>query len=222
MKKIKKFLLYNDYNNNKTRKYPQISYIKESDSIFLENTPKAIEQGVYIVDVDNNFFKENEWTQDNSKSIGVAVVKDNFKFIISKNEYYVKWGSLSKEITGCTTTIDDIEALKDNKGSENTIKIIEQDSPECDASIKSNAFMIGNNKGYLGTAGEWNAAYSYKNLVDSAMEKIGGDLLSPYFWTSTQYDSDQSWVFIWPIGAIKNYYKDDVRFVRPFIKIKAK
>lgn len=217
MKKIRKFDLFSDYNLS-DKSNPQLSHVLENDYVYIDS--KTIPLGIFILGKDGKYYRENEWNQDNSNAIGISVANEVFKFGISKNDSYASWGTFDKLISNCKTTIEDLDALSDSDGFNNTKSIIEQDSPNCMAAIfcDNESKKIGK-ECYLGSIGEWNFAFENKAQIEKLMNKIGGQKFSTYYWSSTQYDSQQSWNFIWVDGIIDIFYKDDKRFVRPFIKL---
>ena len=49
-------------------------------------------------------------------------------------------------------------------------------------------------KGYLGSGGEWQAAYSNKTKINACMSLIGGtNITTNHYWTSTQYSMYANW-----------------------------
>ena len=51
--------------------------------------------------------------------------------------------------------------------------------------------------GYLGAAGEWQAALDNKTAINSALKLCGGVEMSEVYWTCTQYNNVKSWYIRW-------------------------
>lgn len=183
-----------------------------------------IKRGIFILDTDGNLIKRSEWnTGNNSKAVGVAVLSDNCKFVISKTQgSAMTWGGYGTTISGIVTTTDANTAKKDYAGKDNTEKIVTQlgGSNAAAASYCRNTHNLfpDGRQGYLGSLGEWQEAYNNKLEIDACMSLIGGTAIATdyYHWTSTQYSSDYAWVLAWSDGDVDNYYKDSYNRVRAF------
>ena len=183
-----------------------------------------IKRGIFILDTDGNLVKRTEWnTGNNSKAVGVAVLSDNCKFVISKTQGgTMTWGGYGTTISGIVTTTDANTAKKDYAGKDNTEKIVTQLGGSNAAAASycrntSNLFPDGR-KGYLGSLGEWQEAYNNKSEIDACMSLIGGTAIATnyYHWTSTQYSSGSAWILYWSAGGVITNYKIDSRQVRAF------
>lgn len=185
--------------------------------------------GVYIEDIDGNLYTEAQW--DGSKTAnGIAVLTDNCEFVMALQDAYTstcQWGSYGTEVTDILTTIDASTAKTDYRGNENTTAILNQlgnSSSTSDAppAYYCRAFTFPNGrKGYLGAAGEWQAALSNKNAIVSALSKCGGTAISNYYWTSTQSSPYDSWCIRWDYEALLNSLKDESSYVRAFTVLKS-
>lgn len=192
------------------------SFTANQASRSVTMTYLEIKRGIFILDTDGNLVKRADWnTGNNSKAVGVAVLSDNCKFVISttENSSNIQWGGYGTTISNIVTTTDAATAKKDYLGSGNTDKIIAQlgsgNAPAADY-CRGVTFKHGK-KGYLGSLGEWQEAYNNKAEIDACMSLIGGTAIntSYYHWTSTQYSSIGSWVLRWSDGGVglstKNY-----------------
>lgn len=187
-------------------------------------TYAEIKRGVFILDTSGNLVRRSDWnTSNNNKAVGVAVLSDNCKFVISKEENSINlaWGGYGITITNIATTTDATTAKKDYAGWTNTDTIIFQlksqgGSPA--ASYCSEVSFPNGKKGYLGSLGEWQEAYNNKAEVDACMSLIGGTAIatSYYHWTSTQYSSYGSWRLSWSDGNVTSYAKGTSDRVRAF------
>ena len=199
------------------------SFTANQASRSVTMTYLEIKRGIFILDTDGNLVKRADWnTGNNSKAVGVAVLSDNCKFVISttENSSNIQWGGYGTTISNIVTTTDAATAKKDYLGSGNTDKIIAQlgsgNAPAADY-CRGVTFKHGK-KGYLGSLGEWQEAYNNKAEIDACMSLIGGTAIntSYYHWTSTQYSSYSSWVLRWSDGSVGSGGKGNDYRVRTF------
>lgn len=199
------------------------SFTANQASRSVTMTYLEIKRGIFILDTDGNLVKRADWnTGNNSKAVGVAVLSDNCKFVISttENSSNIQWGGYGTTISNIVTTTDAATAKKDYLGSGNTDKIIAQlgsgNAPAADY-CRGVTFKHGK-KGYLGSLGEWQEAYNNKAEIDACMSLIGGTAIntSYYHWTSTQYSSSSSWLLYWSDGSVSYTNKSTNNRVRAF------
>lgn len=164
-------------------------------------------RGVYIEDVDGYLYTESEW--DGSKTPnGIAVLTDNCRFVMALQDAYssyCSWGGYGTEVSGITTTTDSSTAATDYDGEGNTAAIINALNGTNDGYVDGapaaeycRAYTFPNGAtGYMGAAGEWQAALDNKDAITSALSTCGGTAMSNYYWTSTQYSSYVSWYMYW-------------------------
>lgn len=187
---------------------------------------------IYIQHIDGTLYTTDEWTAGgyaNNQANGVALVCASSSFVIAKEDAHsstLRWGGTGYLITDiCTTTLSSTAVL-DFDGENNTTKIIEQLSSYTDshsitgapAAEACVAYVFPNGKtGYLGALGQWKAAHNNKTAVDNAMSLIGGTAFNnAYYWTSTQYSNNYSWVLQWNYSYISQDYKYSPDYVRAF------
>lgn len=163
------------------------------------------ENGVYIYDIDGNFTLPNDWiTADNSKAVGVAILTDDCRFVVAKEDIStsgIRWGGYGTDVPGVLTTTDSSVAATDFDGVNNTSKIIAAIGNTNDgyrdgtAAGDCAAYTFPNGKtGYLGAAGEWQVARQNKDALNSALTLIGGTTMTESaYWTSTEYSSSNAW-----------------------------
>lgn len=199
------------------------SFTANQASRSVTMTYLEIKRGIFILDTDGNLVKRADWnTGNNSKAVGVAVLSDNCKFVISttENSSNIQWGGYGTTISNIVTTTDTATAKKDYLGSGNTDKIITQlgsgNAPAAD--YCRGVTFKHEKKGYLGSLGEWQEAYNNKAEIDACMSLIGGTAIntSYYHWTSTQYSSNDSWILYWSDGSVDYNYKNVSYRVRAF------
>lgn len=185
--------------------------------------------GVFIEDIDGNLYTEAQW--DGSKTPnGIAVITENCQFVMALQDAhtsYCQWGSYGTEVTGVLTTTDESTAKTDYRGNENTTAILNQlgnssSTSDAPAAYYCRAFTFPNGrKGYLGAAGEWQAALNNKNAIVSALSKCGGTAMSDYYWASTQYSSSYSWYMSEFAEDLYRNRKDTYLYVRAFTSLKS-
>jgi hypothetical protein len=126
------------------------------------------------------------------------------RFVVAKEDAkssYVRWGGYGTDISTLTNYTDAALADTDFDGVNNTSKIIAAIGNSNDgyrdgtAAGDCAAYTFPNGKtGYLGAAGEWQVARQNKEDLNSALTLIGGTTMTEgYYWTSTEYSSDDAW-----------------------------
>ena len=134
----------------------------------------------------------------------MAILTDDCKFVVAKEDIStstIRWGGYGTDISTLTNYRDAALAATDFDGVNNTAKIIAAIGNSNDgyrdgtAAGDCAAYTFPNGQaGYLGAAGEWQLARSYKDELNSALELIGGTKMAEdYYWTSTEYSSDYAW-----------------------------
>lgn len=191
---------------------------------------------IYIADTNGNLYTEAEWTasgKTNDQAEGVCVMRaKSGGFIIAKEDASsstLAWGGYNKTISDIVTTNTQDDALKDFDGYGNTSKIIEQYADYTDSYNVTGApaaeacatyVFPSYKKGYLPALGEWQCAYNNKMTIVSAMTLIGGTaIVSARYWSSTQYNSYNSWVLHWGNGTPYSTSKFSTYSVRAFALI---
>lgn len=90
--------------------------------------------------------------------------------------------AVNSNIKGVTATTDEVIAIGDYKGQNNTIQIVNQIGASAQAAYHclNSSYTIKNTllKGYLGSLGEWQTAYNNKKTINIIMDKIGGTPIS--------------------------------------------
>lgn len=234
MKYINKFNNINEYNtfkqNREANKY-YVSLVKGNIDVEYN---KHTEFGIYIQHTDGTLYSVSEWqnlfANSSDLSNGVAIITKEVAFVISKqdaSDTKKDWSSNNIMDTGGYLS-DSIDGAKtDYDGRENTRYMMGYDKSQSGYCCSNYVFPNGK-IGYLGSAGEWYIAYTYKNEIDAAMSVIGGNPISsdsPY-WTSTQSErtdyrySQMAFQIKWSTGDISIVSKSVERNVRAFTTIK--
>lgn len=169
----------------------------------VRNVPvvyKKISLGVFILGTDGRLYSKSEWNKPNSSAVGVVVLTNECKFVVSKDSRYTSnWseGSLHL-VNGVTTTTSSFSAAEDYKGVKNTeVIVLEYGTDYAYAAQQCSSFTFNNGKkGYLGAAGEWKKVFNNLSEVNQCMSTIGGQEISNLinYWTSTQCRGDTAWV----------------------------
>ena len=182
--------------------------------------------GVYIQHIDGKLYTADEWTAkgfSNDEANGVAVLTDEAKFVIAKEDSPTgkkMWATdTTNLLSEVTTTTVYADALKDYMGYNNTQKMLVVDKNEAAYNCANYIFPNGNN-GYLPSSGEWAIAQINKNAVDALIALIGGRPIlkgstKNYYWTSTQYQPNAAWSFRWD-NTVNIVSKDSSLYVRAF------
>lgn len=184
----------------------------------------SIEEGIYILDTDNNLATRSNWdVSNNNKAVGVAVITNKSQFIVGKEESATRWASQSILVNDIVTSTNKNVALQDFAGESNTNKISSQlGSTNTPAVNYCREFTFRNGKkGYLGSLGEWQEVYNNKQEVNLCMNLIGGTSInnSVANWTSTQYSSGSAWILQWTDGTMTGANKTASYFARAFAPI---
>ena len=180
--------------------------------------------GVFFQGISGKLYTESEWSYQEAVN-GVAVITENCSFVMALVDAYdsnCQWSSSDTEVTGITETSLS-NAQNDYDGEDHTDAILEQlgYSPYlAAAAYYCRAYTFPNGKkGYLGAAGEWQAALNNKASIKSALEKCGGTLMNHLYWTSTQGSSLNALYMHWGGEFIDFTTKDSYIFVRAFCSI---
>ena len=196
----------------------------------IDNTLPA--NGLYIYDTDGNFTLPDNWdTANNSKAVGVAILTDDCRFVVAKEDAkssYLRWGGYGTDISTLTNYTDAANAATDFDGVNNTAKIIAAIGNSNDgyrdgtAAGDCAAYTFPNGKtGYLGAAGEWQVARQNKEDLNSALTLIGGTTMKESaYWTSTEYSSTDAWCQWFDSSSrLGDYNKLSSFYVRAFLAL---
>lgn len=183
---------------------------------------QSVANGVYIEDVDGKLWTESEWDGSVTPN-GIAVITNECQFVMAladANASYCEWGSTGINISGITSAGNNASAKADYDGETQTAAILNKlgnNATNAPAAYYCNSFAFPNGqKGYLGAAGEWQAALDNKTAIVSALNKCGGTAMSAYYWTSTQADSTIGWCMLWDSATLSSTPKYANNYVRAF------
>ena len=188
-----------------------IVFIQDSKEIHTHGTTyKSVNwsvlsypNGIYIYDINGKYTSPSKWdTSRNDEAVGVAILTDDCKFVVAKEDIGQKaWGGYGTDISTLTNYKNAALAATDFDGVSNTSKIIAAIGNTNDgyrdgtAAGDCAAYTFPNGKtGYLGAAGEWKVAHQNKEDLNSALTLIGGTTMKESaYWTSTEENNNQAW-----------------------------
>lgn len=203
------------------------SFTANQVSRTITMTYLEIKRGIFILDTSGNLVRRSDWSaSNNSKAVGVAVLSDNCKFVISpsENPSNIAWGESGIYVSGVLANTQASVAKTDFKGRQNTDNIIAQLGAgtvynNCPAATYCRGVTFKHGKtGYLGSCGEWQEAYNNKTEVDACMSLIEGTAISTsnHHWTSTQHSGTDAWRLLWSDGRVSTNNKANSDRVRVF------
>lgn len=211
---VRNVYTYNGYvgNINKLNSHYVRAFLKVSSLDMSGISPESAPNGTYIYANNGKLYSKEQWdTSNNEKALGVAVVTDNCKFVVSKElpmKNNIEWSEQisSTDVEGILTTKDEEIAQTDYAGKNNTDLIIsntENENSSNNAAHYCISQEMNGNKGYLPSSGELYKIWENKNAIDQILVLIGSKSiydkayelsnLPPYFWSSTEYSSEELW-----------------------------
>ena len=225
----------NEKGQLRTYNQKQQKWAQSSISSKPEDEP-VYENGVFAVTAD---YKLIDYNTADSSCIGVALITDNQRIMISKADatdgtnYNLYWGYnlYGKDIAGITETTDSSAAKADFNGRANTAAIIaaySQHNVAMDAKDMCKALETFNagsdNQGhtdwYIPAAGQLALIYLAKSDINAALAKIGGttfDESDYHYWSSSECDANYVWFVYFYDGDVSSFDKyidGRVRFIR--------
>lgn len=155
----------------------------------------------------------------------VGVITDvrskDFDFIGLENLTASFWTNSLGIIPNVVTETNESLALCDFAGKTNSQNIILAKPTESTAAHKCAAYStegFGAGSWFLPSCGQWGVAQLNRVKIDTSISAtIGSDPLSSgSYWTSTQYNSNNAWIFGWVNGTKRGTTKSNSYTVRPF------
>jgi uncharacterized membrane protein len=155
----------------------------------------------------------------------VGVITDvrskDFDFIGLKNLTTGFWTNSLGTISDVVTETDESLAMCDFAGKTNSQNIILAKPTESTVAHQCAAYStegFGTNSWFLPSCGQWGVAQLNRVKIDTSISAtIGSDpLISGSYWTSTQYNSNDAWIFGWVNGTKRGTTKSNFYTVRPF------
>lgn len=171
-------------------------------------------------------YGDKTWsTELDSTKTCVGVITDvrskDFDFIALQDVGAEFWAQTSAVIPNVVTEKSDSLAMCDFAGKTNSQNIILTKPTESTAAHQCAAYStegFGTNSWFLPSCGQWGVAQLSRVKIDTSISAtIGSDPLSSgSYWTSTQYNSNDAWIFGWVNGTKRGTTKSNSHTVRPF------
>jgi uncharacterized membrane protein len=171
-------------------------------------------------------YGDKTWsTELDSAKTCVGVITDvrskDFDFIGLKNLTAGFWTNSLGTIYDVITETNESLAICDFAGKTNSQNIILAKPTESTAAHQCAAYStegFGTNSWFLPSCGQWGVAQLNRVKIDTSISAtIGSDPLSSgSYWTSTQYNSNDAWIFGWVNGTKRGTTKSNSYTVRPF------
>lgn len=155
----------------------------------------------------------------------VGVITDvrskDFDFIGLENLTASFWTNPLGIIPNVVTETNESLAFCDFAGKTNSQNIILAKPTESTAAHKCAAYStegFGAGSWFLPSCGQWGVAQLNRVKIDTSISAtIGSDpLISGSYWTSTQYNSNDAWIFGWVNNTKRGTTKSNSYTVRPF------
>lgn len=155
----------------------------------------------------------------------VGVITDvrskDFDFIALQNVGAPFWTQTLDIISNVVTETNESLAMCDFAGKTNSQNIILTKPTESTAAHQCAAYStegFGTNSWFLPSCGQWGVAQLNRVKIGTSISAtIGSDPLhSGSYWTSTQYNSNDAWIFGWANGTKRGTTKSNSYTVRPF------
>lgn len=163
-------------------------------------TYKALELGVFFIDINDNLINRDSWDYNKDTIVGVALITEKVAIVMAPGaKPYLKWSEQAQLVEGVTTIIKYADAIADFNGKANTEAIVSALGTKAGAAYYCSNYTFKNGrKGHLMSAGE---AYEM-SLNDSTLSTMLQALDSSSvnfdtgnkYWTSTQASTDATWV----------------------------
>lgn len=171
-------------------------------------------------------YGDKTWsTELDSTKTCVGVITDvrskDFDFIGLENLTSAFWTNALGIIPNVVTETNESLALCDFAGKTNSQSIILAKPTESTAAHQCAAYStegFGAGSWFLPSCGQWGVAQLSRVKIDTSISAtIGSDPLSSgSYWTSTQYNSNDAWIFGWVNGTKRGTTKSNSYTVRPF------
>ena len=171
-------------------------------------------------------YGDKTWsTELDSTKTCVGVITDvrskDFDFIGLKNLTSAFWTNTLGIISNVVTETNESLAICDFAGKTNSQNIILTKPTESTAAHQCAAYStegFGTNSWFLPSCGQWNVAQLNRVKIEASINTtIGSDPLgSVSYWTSTQYNSNDAWIFSWANSIKRGTTKNTSWLIRPF------
>lgn len=149
-------------------------------------------------------------TAKNDYVMGIAVKTQEHSFVIALK-------STSSAGFGWYTTQYSDTTLYNGREATNAML---QNSGETTIAHKANAYVFANGTtGYIGSRAECSIAYSHLEYINSALNKVGGSVWTSESWTSTSYNNNSAYAYVFKNTGFVGQDKSVARGCRPFTEL---
>ena len=154
----------------------------------------------------------------------VGVITDvrskDFDFIALRDVDAAFWSQTLDIIPNVVTETNESLAMCDFAGKTNSQNIILTKPTESTATHQCAAYStegFGAGSWYLPSMGQWSVAYLNRFKINASISAAGGPAISSVgYWSSTQNDSLNAWIFGWANGSMRTTSKIGYYKVHPF------
>lgn len=189
---------------------PNLKIMAKNESTGVFHLDKAPD-GVYMLTNNQKLIKPDFFgLHKGNKPVHAIVVIDSGRKIAVELEESEEELCMLEEYKSVGKEFDTRdEAIKDFNGKDNTSALLKENSPA--------AKYCAERGKHLPSAGEMKLVNKYRELVDAALVMAGGKPFQcAWYWTSTQYSSNYSWILHWSDGSVDNSTKSYNYRVRTF------
>lgn len=208
--------------NDKPEELPDEPVVPEEPEV---NPWEGIANGVYAMSADG---KPIDYTTADNTALGVVLVTDNQKIMISKsynNGGIWSNGLFGKDVAGINNTIDASDAKKDFDGKANTAAILAAyeeyglEPSGDDMCYKLNSLINGDTykDWYIPSAGQLYEIYMNSTTINAAASNVGGGRVNGGLLSSSEANGSLIWyvsITSGSIGGAEKISRGNLIFVR--------
>ena len=197
----------------------------ESDTLWVMRSIVPLVAVGDILCTDNSIVKPEDWPVAGKNAQGVVFYVDNtgqHGWVVNlQDQDFHRWAGSST--IGANTDISTMnnyatarDAMNDLDGYANTQRIREAG----DASLYPAAFAVDFDHGwYLPAVGQLRILYAELYNIYESIQTVNGDPFvitndTGWYWSSTEYDSEKTWLVLYTFGSVAYETKTNLRRVR--------
>ena len=197
----------------------------ESDTLWVMRSIVPLVAVGDILCTDNSIVKPEDWPVAGKTAQGVVFYVDNtgqHGWVVNlQDQDFHRWAGSST--IGANTDISTMnnyatarDAMNDLDGYANTQRIREAG----DASLYPAAFAVDFDHGwYLPAVGQLRILYAELYNIYESIQTVNGDPFvitndTGWYWSSTEYDSEKTWLVLYTFGSVATETKTNLRRVR--------
>ena len=163
-------------------------------------TYKALELGVFFIDINDNLINRDSWDYNKDTIVGVALITEKVAIVMAPGaKQDLKWSEQAQLVEGVTTTIKYADAIADFNGKANTEAIVSALGTKAGAAYYCSNYTFKNGrKGHLMSAGEAHEMSLNDSTLSTMLNSLDSNSVNfdtgNKYWTSTQVSTDSTWV----------------------------